>query len=429
MNRRTEGRIFKRIAKDGTVSWRLGWELPAKIDPETGVAKRQHAYKTIHVKTKREAEIELEKVLRTLRDGTYVAPNELRLGELCEDWLKSRLDLRKLRANTLNGYAMQLRKYVIPRIGSLRVQKLTTDTFQTLCGDLLREGSTRRMVRAPGEDVGTPRPLSARTVVHIHRTCRQVIAWAKRQRRIAFDPTEDVELPKIEDDHHGEGEGSGGSAIVTALTEEQLATLLAAFTGHSMDMLVRLAARTGMRRGELLALRWCDVDWAKTVLRVEWTLVDGGKAADGKLTMARPKTKRSRRAVALGAGTLSELDAFWKAQAADALKLGRQLKRHSEDLIFPHSIVEPRRPRQPRAVTKEFARKAAGLGFSEFRFHDLRHTHATLLLKNGANLKVVSERLGHATATITLNIYQHVLPGMQESAAAMFDELLEVARA
>jgi integrase len=416
MSRRVEGTITARTKwADGTTSYLLTWYLGTQPN-----GKRQYGHKTVRVKTKGEARDELQKTVASLKDRTYVAPAKLTVGQCCEAWLESRLALRKVRANTYADYAEKLRAYVIPRIGATELQKLDTAQVQALYNELLSGGAAVR--KRDGEAAG----LSAQTVIHIHRRLRQVMGWARKTRQIALDPTADVDLPTVGEDRRDDGgddPGDDRQEIGTALDAEQLNALLAGFQGHSLEAFARLAARTGMRRGELLALRWCDIDAAKRTLRVEWTLVDGGKAADRRFTFERPKTKRSRRTIALSDATVAELDALWKQRAQDALKLGITVQRNSEDLLFPHSILEPRRPRNPRNLTKEFIRKAAAIGYP-IRLHDLRHTHATLLLKNGADLKTVSQRLGDANPSITLNRYQHVLPGMQEQVAKVFDSAL-----
>jgi integrase len=424
--RRSSGRILKRTAKDGTISWRLGWELPPAPDPATGRLKRQYAYRTVKGGTKKDAQLELNRILASFRENAYVAPSRQTVEQCCADWLQSRQDLKKLRANTYHGYSEHIRRHIVPRLGAIELQKITSGHIQEFYGWLLREGGLKRAPKVAGEkQPPQPRGLAPQTVVHIHRTLSQVLKQARSQRppRLAFDPLEGVELPRVGADAR---DAEDGTEKIKVLDEKQLAKLLAGFAGHRLETVALLAARTGMRRGELIALRWCDIDVANSVARVEWTVVDGGRLASPRLTFARPKTKRSRRAVALGAAAIAELETWRKRQAEDALKLGRQLRRDSEDLVFPYSIAEPRRPINPRYVTSEFIKRARKLGFEGLRFHDLRHCHATLLLKSGVNLKVVSERLGHANPSITLNVYQHVLPGMQEAAAAKMDELLKI---
>ena len=420
MARRHEGRILKRIAKDGTVSFRLGWELPA--DPVTG--KRCYEYKTVHVENMKAARAELGKILGSLSDGTYVSPTRATVRQCCEEWLTARLVRKKIRGNTYAGYAMRLHKYVIPRIGDMEIQKVTADVLQKLYDGLLSGGATQRKQTIDAAEVAGE--LSPKTVIAVHRNLRQVIHQAIKQRRLAFDPTKDVELPKAAGDHDATSEDAGG--VIHALDEKRLGVLLDGFRGHALYAFVHLAAASGARRGELLGLRWCDVDFVGRRIRIEWVVVDSGNAADQPLSFARPKTKRSRRAIDLDVGTMAELDSHWKRQAEQALKIGRSMKRDSEELVFPRTVMDPRLARDPRHVTKAIISKAIKLGFDGFRLHDLRHTHASLLLQRGVNIKVVSERLGHRDASTTLNIYQHLMPGMQDTAVKAFADILGAGR-
>lgn len=312
MSRRSQGlgRIMRRVAKDGTISWRLGWELPpaAEIDPNTGKPKRQYGYKTIKGGTKKDAQIALEKIKASLREGSYVVPARATFGQCCEEWLQSLLDRSKVRPNTWAGYANNLRTYVIPRVGSVEIQRATTAQIQNLYDTLLREGASQR--KQTQEEDSAAAGLSPRTVISIHRNVKQVIQMAMKQKRLAVDPLMDVELPKASGDSDAQDDEAGG--VIHALDEKQLDALLQGFAGHQYETFVRMAAATGARRGELMGLRWCDVDNANSLVRIEWVVVDGGRKADRPLTFARPKTKRSRRAIDLDPGTLAALDAYWK---------------------------------------------------------------------------------------------------------------------
>lgn len=418
--RRVEGNIEERTTwADGSKSYQLTWYLGEKADPKTGKVRRCYGYKTIRAKSKQEAKDELSKIIETIKNKTYVARSDMTVAEACEAWLQSRLDLKKVRANTHDANELHITKYIIPHIGSIEFQKLEKEEVEKFYLDLFREGSTqRKQVSADGKVV-SPQGLSPRTIQHIHRTLRQVTKWAKAKKAIMNDPTDGAERPKVKKKRR-----SDGTPAVKALDEKPLASLLVGFRGHPLEPLVKLAARTGMRRSELLGLRWKDIEFDRSELRVEQGLTEGG----GRLNFDEAKTDGSRRTISLGPNALAELEAYYRHQAADALKLGRQLRRDSTELVFPSSILEPNRPCRPRHVTRAFGDHAKRLGFQDVGLHCLRHTHATLLLKKKVPVKAVSERLGHSSITITLELYGWVLAEMQEEAATVMDAILDGAR-
>ena len=178
------------------------------------------------------------------------------------------------------------------------------------------------------------------------------------------------------------------------------------------------AAFTGMRRGEVLALRWKDIDFDRSTLQVA-QVVEETKAG---LAIKEPKTDRSRRTITLPARLVQELRLHRKEQLEHRLKLG--LGKDERDLVFP---IWNGDLRIPVNFTREFARAVATAGIPHVTFHGLRHTHITHLLRSGVPVHVVSARAGHATPSITLNIYAHMLPGQQEGAAAVVDLALRAA--
>lgn len=389
-----KGSITKRTStRTGKVSWMLKYEA----GPRDSVTKeRLTRYETIRGGTKRDAEKRLRELLGQVDQGTHVDPTKVTLAEWCELWLRD-IVAHRVTPRTLERYGELLRGYVAPRLGTCPIQKLTTPAVQSLYSELLRAGGMGG------------RPLSARTVHHTHRALFEALKAAVRQRVITRNPADDVDKPKP------------GESPAKSFTPEQMGGLLETLRGEGrLQSVVRLAVATGMRLGELLALRWRDMDFEGRVLHVEHSLeVTKG----GGLRFKEPKTKRGRRAIRLADSDCANLRDHWKRQAEDALKLGIRLP--SDGLVFPASIEYPSVPCPPDRVTKAFAATLEKLGIKEhgLSFHSLRHFHATWLLRNGVNLKAVSERLGHANPSITLNVYQHVLPDMQEHAAQVAGEI------
>jgi integrase len=199
-------------------------------------------------------------------------------------------------------------------------------------------------------------------------------------------------------------------------THEQLRAFLAHVAGDRFNALWRLAATTGMRRGELLGPRWTDLDLDAGVLNVAQTRVKGG----GTVGYGRPKTAKGRRAIALDEATVAMLKAHRKTQARERLAWGPGYR--DEGLIF---CREDGSPIDPDVLSQRFDRLVRDAGLPRIRLHDLRHTYATAALRAGVPIKVVSERLGHATPAITLAVYAHVLPGMDPEAAEQVAALVD----
>ena len=204
---------------------------------------------------------------------------------------------------------------------------------------------------------------------------------------------------------------------MTALDSVDVQRLLDATSQTSYGHVFFLALYTGMRRGELLALRWQDIDLQNKAISVNNTVI---RIAGEGLVLSEPKTPHSRRLVTLppsAVALLSGLKAKRKEKMEDAKTEWKE-----SSLIFPNAEGGPT---DPDTITHAFRKAVKKLGLSNTRFHDLRHTHATLMLKQGIHPKIVSERLGHASVNVTLNTYSHVLPGLQEAAAAVFEEALQ----
>ncbi|MEZ5323398.1 MAG: site-specific integrase [Microthrixaceae bacterium] len=178
--------------------------------------------------------------------------------------------------------------------------------------------------------------------------------------------------------------------------------------------LFRLAAATGMRRGEVLGLRWDDIHFDTGRIEITQALISVGY----ELTFTRLKTRTSRRNVTLDADTLALL-ADWRRRQAAELEESGAVNEHG--LVFTRPDGQPL---HPHTVSQAFGRAQRHVDVTPIRFHDLRHTHASLLLRDRVPIKVVSERLGHSNPAFTMTTYQHVIPGMQEDAAAAFGQLL-----
>jgi integrase len=201
------------------------------------------------------------------------------------------------------------------------------------------------------------------------------------------------------------------------LTQEQVRRLLAAARPSRLETVLCLAVTTGLRQGELLGLRWSDLDWHTGQLRVQRQVQRiGGQG----LVFSEPKSASGRRVVVLGPTMIGKLRTHQERQELEEIVAGGRWQEN--DLMFPSTIGTPM---EARNLARSFKALLKEAGLPEIRFHDLRHTAATLMLQQGVHPKVVQERLGHSQISLTLDIYSHVLPTMQEEAARKLDSLLE----
>ena len=198
--------------------------------------------------------------------------------------------------------------------------------------------------------------------------------------------------------------------------EDDIARFLEAAKDSQYYVLFYTTLFTGMRRSELLALRWCDVDLIFSQISVSRSL---HHLKDGSYVFTQPKSAKSRRTIALSPSAILILKEHKDSQEVQRAMLGISLK--DDDLVF--STVEGK-PLRPNTVSRAWTIMAARSGLKVIRLHDARHTHASLMLKQGVHPKIVQERLGHATIAVTLDTYSHVAPGLQEAAAAGFDKLV-----
>jgi integrase len=332
--------------------------------------------------------------VRRLESGTYVAPSKVTLRDFLDDeWLPAVAST--LRPSTHTSYAGNLRRHVIPAIGASRLQHVTPAMLNSLYADLAKSRTVDGEERAP---------LAARTIryVHtiVHRALEDAVAWD----RLARNPADRATPPKP-------------SAVRAPKMKTWTAEQLRAFLEHVRDDRLyaawRLAATTGVRRGELLGLRWTDLDLDGARASISETLI-------GAREHSTPKTESGRRNVALDAETVAALRGHADRQADEMAALEPAYE--DNGLVF---CREDGSPIWPRSFSRMFARHVRDAALRPIPLKNLRHTHATLALQAGVHPKVVQERLGHANIGITLDTYSHAIPAMQEDAAAKVAALIE----
>jgi len=380
-----KGHIYQR-AKG---SWTMVYDLP--VDVVTG--KRRQKSQTVKG-TKRDAEHALREVLLSLEQGSYVKPNKITLGELLRQWLKDYASMNTT-DRTQESYTSIMERHLIPALARISLVDLQAQHIQGYYAKKLLEG------RADGKG-----GLSARSVVYHHRILSKALDYGVRMGLVVRNVAKVIEPPRV------------ARVTMRTLSPEEVSRFLDVARDTDYYVYFATLLYTGLRRGELLALRWRNLELGSGTLSVVETAY---RLGTGEYRIKEPKTPQSRRTVVLPPSLVDLLKVYRFDQELLRIQLGISL--NADDFVF---IRPDGSPMNPSAVTLAFRRIIKRAGLKDIRIHDLRHTHATLMLKAGIHPKVVSERLGHANIGITLDIYSHVLPGLQEAAAEKFDRIFEV---
>ena len=379
---RSTGHIRQRSSGSFELRYSLGTE------PATG--KRRIATTTVRG-TRKDAEKELRRLLRALDTGEHVDPTRMTTKRWLETWLSTVRE--EIAPRSYDRYAGIVEQHLIPALGNLPVAKLAPAHIQEFYNGLA----------IGGRRDGRSGPLAPRTRRQIHRVLTTALGRAVEQQLIARNPCDPFKarLPKVE------------QREMATLSAEEATILLEHVRNSELYWPVLLALSTGMRRGEVLALRWRSSDLDRGVLRVVESLEQTGRG----LRFKSPKSNRSR-AITLPAFAIDELRRRKREQAEALLALG--IRQEDRTLICTRPTGEPL---APVALTHAFARLIDSLKgrLPRVRFHDLRHTHATQLLIAGVLPRIAQERLGHSTVALTLDLYSHVTATMQEDAASKID--------
>ncbi|MEG7896000.1 site-specific integrase [Bacillus paranthracis] len=335
-------------------------------------------------KTKQEAQKAMLELEQSLTLGTYIQPNKILYKEyLLERFLEDKMT--KVKKQTLNTYRWIVEKHIIPAIGDVELTKLNPMSIQGLYNKLTKEQA-----------------LSDENIQKVHTLINDSLKKAERWGLIARNPAALVDRPK-----------AVKKEITVWNVEEVRQFLKYAKKSGRYYIAFLLALTTGMRQGEILGLRWKDVDFENSCVRITQTL-----SSDGKDLLPYTKTKSGSRTIDLPEKTVTALKKHWlfiRGEREEA-KSYKNL-----DLVVCTEFGTPTHKSNIRRVFKFIIKKA---DIPKIRFHDMRHTHATLLLLQGVNPKIVSERLGHADVRITLDTYSHLLPSMQKDTAIQFGKML-----
>jgi len=358
------------------------WQL--KFDLSAADGKRRTRYATVRGGTYKDAQREHTKLLNSADVGTLPDPSNATLAEYLRAWLDSS---HERSPKTLERYRQLAERQIIPHLGANKLQKLKPEDVKRWHTTLLGQG------------------LAPRTVGHAHRLLKLVLGYAVRSATLTRNVASVHAAPAVEVQE------------IETLTAEQITAALTKLEGHMLHPIVSLALATGIRRGEICGLQWGDLDLDRAVLRVERS-VEETRAG---LRLKPPKTKRGRRNVSLPAATVTILRAHKVQQMELRLALGLG-KADASTPVF--SDIEGRLLK-PLNITHAWRYFVATSGLPKVTFHALRHTHVSTLISAGVDILTISRRLGHSKASITLDVYGHLIGGADEAAAAAMDGVLK----
>lgn len=387
------GTISKRI-KDGKV---IGWRGGVTVGYD---AQGHQIRKWVSGKTQAEVVDKLRMLQAEISVGNILNERDIDTTQHLDDWIQHK-ENRGIKANTLRSYRDTSRLYLKPHLGHKKLSKLRPIDIENLVATLRREGKSPALIQ------------------YVLRILRMALAQAVRWERMNRNVAEGVEGPEKEDrDFH-------------LWTLEQSLLFLKTVKNHRLYALFHLALTTGMRRGELLGLKHQDVDWQRNRLLVRNNLVENrlagieGKLHRGQQTVSAtqvvlqtPKTKKSKRIVTLSPTTIEALKEHLQKQQQEREYLVSDWQ--DEGFLFTNEVGEPILPRTLYGWFKDLTREA---GLPEIRFHDLRHTAASLMIQRGLPPKVVSDRLGHKDVAFTMRVYAHLYDEQREEAAFDLEDM------
>lgn len=343
-------------------------------DPETGKTKPRWFG---GFATQKEAKEARDKARNDVRRGTYVAPQKLTVSEWLDQWMEAHAV--ELKASTQHGYRQKIDAYLKPTIGHERIQGLSPSRLSAVF---------RKLGESGGKDGA---PLSPQSVAYARSILRKALNDAVIERLIEVNPVIGSKAPRTQ-----------GKPVHTTWTGEQQRTFIEQLEGKRWGIVWVVALATGMRRGELCALRWQDVDLDAALIQVTRSTTQ----IETERVTSDTKNHENR-TVSLDAHTVTLLKAWRKAQAAERLKAGSAHK-DTEGLLF---TWEDGSPVLPDYLTKQFIKDHAGVGkLPRMTLHGTRHTHATTLLRAGVPVHIVAKRLGHKDPSVTLNVYADAIP-------------------
>lgn len=359
------------------------WAFVLDLDKDPVTQKRKQKWFSGY-NSEKEAEAALAETITQLNKNTFVLPDKVKFSEYLDYWLNIRKS--KLEITTYNNYKSIVDNHIVPELGKMELQKIKPLHIQNYY--------TKK------ED-----NLSQKSLQHHHRLLSLALKNAVGWQMIPNNPCDHVEAPSPE------------KSKAKSLTSEEVKHLLESIKDTPLEASITLLVFTGLRRGELLALKWNDIDPINKTLVVDESLaVDESK---NEIIFKKTKSESSNRIVSLSDIPISALRKHKKLQNEQKLKIGENYT--DNNLVFAR---EDGSPIHPSSFSRQFGRFIRSTELPHIRLHDLRHTNATMLMNLGVPPKVVSERLGHANISITLDTYSHVLKDKQAEAAEKMDNFI-----
>ncbi len=378
------------IEKRGADSWRLTVSLGFDQD-----GKRIKKQKTVKVKNKTEANKRLAEFITEIEAGEYIDPAKLKFADFLEEW-REKYARKHLSAKTIETYNYPLKNYIVPAFGHMRLDAIKPIHIINYLDSL---GNIRKDGKAGG--------LSSSSIYYHYRVLRDVMSRAAEWKLIKENPVESVKRPKVQ------------QKKTNVYTDQEVRTLFDLLKSEPLHqcLIIKLALTAGLRRGEILGLQWEDIDLTCNTLTIKHSL----QSIKGEgLSLKEPKTKGSRREVVLPSFITEELRSYKHAKNKERLQAAELWEGGDYYFVFSTWQGKPYYPTVPGTWWSRFLKRT---GFKHIRFHDLRHTAATILINQGVHAKVISERLGHADIKTTMNVYGHYIRQADEEAADKLNSL------
>lgn len=374
-----EGTIYKR--KNG----RWCGQVTVGTDPKTGKIIR----KTFYGDKRRDVSRQMTELKQKLFEGSYKKQSEMKFGDWLLEWNKGRKNT--VAYSTYRVYGSIIRNHLKTEIGDIKLKELETRHLQQVLNDRFDSG------------------LNTGTVRLIYAIANKALKQAVKERLIYSNPSKGVELPTKQEEEK-----------LHIWNKKQVSRFLARAKKHKYYMIFFLAVNTGMRRGELLGLKWKDIDFTKKRLEVKRQAVKTDKG----IILKKPKFKAGNRVIPITNNVVKELKRHKIRQSENKLALGNNYKDH--DLVNCNKIGEPL---SPMSAYLEFKNLSRDIDLPEIKLHDLRHTFSTMFLENGGNIKTLQQILGHASISVTMDTYSHVTDEMLDSAAKNMDTMYKIKKA
>ena len=368
------GHIRKRNTKNG-VSWQI--ILEKGVDAK---GRRLRDYITVEG-TKKEAQRILTEKLNELNKGTYIEPSKLTVDELLDQWLEVYVT-PSLAPYTVRGYKTNIDKYIRPKIGEVPAQKLVPMQIQEIYKGMQTDG------------------LSPRTIRYVHTTLHEALQYAFKMQLIPRNPADFVSVPKLV------------KYKSEVFEEDEVVKMLEAAKDTDMEAPLHLSVGLGLRRGELLALKWSDIDYNKRQVTICRNLV----YVDGQYIFKAPKSESGNRTIEMPRSMTAVLKKHWRKQLEYKLLFGSEYSDDNLVCCRPNGT-----PYIPGSFSHKFSEFLKVNKLRQIRLHDLRHTNASLMLQYNVPAKVASQRLGHSSIGITLDTYSHIIGNLQTEAADKID--------